>query len=386
MNRKVKIESLAFGGEGVGRMDGKVCFVKDALPGEQVLFRTIKESPKFIKGELEEILVPSLERIQPECRYYGDCGGCQLQHLPYERELFYKKEQAVQLIRRIAGLKEFDCGDILPSRDPYHYRSSVTLHKSPGGGYGFFARDARTIIEILDCPIAEEVINRELGDISVSSGKDRVTLKADHNGRVWSTDRPGERFYVDRYGDTDIYVSPRSFTQCNREITEKISETLDEWMGDAGDETAFFDVYCGVGLFCFLLKRDFGVRIGMELERTAVDCAKTTVKNRQLENTKFYRGDAEKEFLPLFRKSKKQKNFVLLDPPRKGVGRPFLEDIRSEKDIDRMYYLSCDPARAARDIKIITSDSPWGLGRVRLFDMFPRTKHIETLIEFVKDR
>ncbi len=379
---RTNIYSLAFGGDGVGKVDGKVCFVRDTLPGEDVLFKVVKETSSYIKGEVVEILDPSPDRVAPECRYYGRCGGCQLQHISYEKELFYKKEQAVQLIRRIAGLKNFDCGDILASRDCYHYRTNVTLNRNPGGRFGYYARDGRTIMEIDECSVAEDALNREFADLAAGPRQDRITLKADHKGQVWVEGRPGERFFVDRYRDTDIFLSPRAFSQCNRYISEKISQTLEEWNGAVDKDTALFDIYCGVGFFSFLWHGDFGIKVGIDSEKLSIDCAKTTVKTSGSRAMKFYKGEAEKEFLSVFARNRKKRNILLLDPPRKGTSKKFLDELKNTAGIERIYYISCDPARMARDIKIITDRSNWCLDRVALFDMFPRTRHIEALIEF----
>ena len=380
---KTEIYSLAFGAEGVGKVDGKVCFVRDALPGEEVIFEVVKETPKYIRGELVEILVRSPERIRPDCSYYGECGGCQLQHISYEKELTHKRQQAIDLVRRVAGIKDFECGEVVPSPTCYNYRSGITLHRNAGGRYGFIARDGRTIIEISNCLLAEDGINKALSEISAEGKKTRVTLKADHKGRVWVSDRQGERFFQDRIRDTDIFLSPKAFSQCNRYIAGEISRTLDEWMGMCDENTAFFDVYCGSGFFCFTTRKEFGIKIGIDAERTLIDCAKTTVKTNGLTGIRFYRGEAEKEFFHLFKKNRKDRNILLIDPPRKGVERNFLEGVKSTEGIDRVFYISCDPARLARDMKIMTEAGGWSLGRFKLFDMFPRTKHIEVLAEFV---
>ncbi|MGB3242110.1 MAG: methyltransferase domain-containing protein [Candidatus Omnitrophota bacterium] len=381
------IYSLAFGGDGVGKIDGKICFVKGAIPGEKVLLNVNKETPSYMKGDLAEILVPSDDRTPPACRYYDRCGGCQLQHISYEKELFYKKEQVVELVKRIAGVEKIECGDIVASSGPYHYRSSITLHKK-GERYGFYAAGGfdGEIIEIEECPIAEEAINKELPLTDKGKSASEVTLKADHQGRVWSSGKSGERFFPDKYREMELYFSPKAFSQPNRYISEKIAEKLEEWIGPAGDDTAFFDAFCGVGFFSFLLKQVFGVRAGMDSSRISIECAKTTVKAQDLKNAKFHKGDVEKEFLPFFDKLKRRANVLLLDPPRKGVSGDFLDAIKSREDIDKIYYISCDPARMARDIKILTASSGWDLGRIQPFDMFPRTKHIETLAEFVRGK
>ena len=378
-----EIYSLAFGGDGVGKVDGKVCFVKDALPGEEVLFNVEKETTSYIKGKLVRVDKPSPDRVEPECPYYGSCGGCQLQHLSYEKELFYKKSQVEELVKRVAGIKQFACDEIVASPSPYNYRSSVTVHKGEAG-YGYYARDGHTVLAIDNCKIADNNINNELSSLEASGRNERVTLKVDHNGHVWSSGRTGERFFIDRYRGVDMTFSPHVFSQCNRYISEKISETLESWIGEAGDDTAFFDVYCGIGFFSFLTRQEFGIKIGIDAERIAIDCAKTTIRNSGTSRTKFYRGIVEEKFPGLFEQNRAEKNIVLIDPPRRGVKKEFLEWMVASEKIDKMFYMSCDPATLARDIKVIIRDGAWKIGRSIVFDMFPRTGHIEMLIEFVR--
>ena len=380
---RTDIYTLAFGGSGIGKVDGKVCFVEGALPGEEVIFEVEKDTPRYIKGSVLEIVSPSVDRVEAPCRYYGICGGCQLQHLCYEKELFYKQQQLVELIRRIAGEGRPECGDIIGSPEPYHYRTSVTLHEG-AGGYGFYDTSGRNIIKIEECLIASDAINGQIPSLPAEGGKADITLKSDHLGNVWSSDRSGERFFRDKYRDTELFISPKAFSQANRYIAGKIAETLEGWIGSAGAGHAFFDAYCGVGFFSFLLKNEFDIRIGMDSDRIAVGCAKSTVKELGRGDVKFYRADAEKEFFGVFERFKSKENILLIDPPRRGVRKDFLDDIKAREDISKIYYLSCDPARLARDIKILAGGGVWKLGRVQPFDMFPRTKHIETLVEMVK--
>jgi len=378
-----KIYSLAFGGEGIGKVNEKIAFVRDAVPGDEVEFRVTKETSSFMKGELTRVIAPSGDRVDPVCAYYGRCGGCQLQHISYAKELYYKNEQVSELIKRIAGVRDFELQDIEPSADCYHYRTSITLNRK-GDFYGYFTRDERDILKIKNCPIAVPEICDELASVAGEVKNERVTIKCDHAGRVWVSGRSGDRFYSDRYRGKDIFFSPRGFSQCNRHIAETVSKTLEEWTGKVSQDTAFFDAYCGVGFFSFLLEQDFCARIGMDSERVAIDCAKTTAKSLGTKNAKFFVGDVENEFIGLYKTNRKQDNIVLVDPPRKGVGKDFIEEIKSLENARNIYYISCDPAKLARDIKQITCDSEWRLGRVKPFDMFPRTKHIETLAEFVR--
>lgn len=380
---KTNIYSLAFGGNGVGKLDGKVCFVKGALPGEEVVFDVLKNTSRYTEGVATEIITPSEDRVEPVCPYYGRCGGCQLQHLSYEKELFFKQEQLVQLIKRISKIQDITCGDIVGSPDCYGYRDSVTLHRGKNG-YGFYGAGSGDIVHIEKCPLSAAPVNAALDEMRRGHEKDNVTLKADHLGKVWFSDRSGDRFYPDRFGDREIVLSPRAFSQANRDIAAQLVRTLDEWIGPAGEDAAFFDAYCGVGFFSFLLGQDFGVRVGMDTNRVAIDCAKTTAKKSDITNARFYRGDAEMDLFRVIEGAGRKRNVLLLDPPRKGAGRQFLETVRDGTDITEMYYISCDPASLARDAGVLTAGGAWRMGKIQAFDMFPRTGHIEAMAEFIR--
>jgi len=379
---KTKIYSLAFGGRGVGKIDGKVCFVKGALPDEEVTFRVTKDTSRYIEGEVVEVIVPSSDRQKPVCRHYSVCGGCDLQHISYEKELFYKNEQVNQLIRRISGMKDFTADKIVPSKNCYNYRSSVTLHKK-GDRYGYYEKGKHSIIPIDECPIAEKAINVELNNPRGEKGKEDVTYKADFQEKVWSSNVMGERFFIDKYDDTELFMSPKAFSQANRDIAVRVVKILKEWIGSVEKDWAFFDLYCGTGLFSFSLKDSFSSVVGIDSNRIAINCAKNTVKRGNMKAVKFYKGDAEKLFFDVFERNKTFRNTLFVDPPRTGLAKSFLEKAASIKEIDRIYYLTCNPASFARDVKVLTDFSGWQLSKVLPFDMFPRTAHIEVLAEFI---
>ena len=137
---EIEIYGLAFGGNGVGKIDGKICFIEGALPGEKVRFIKQIEKKKFTIGKATEVLKASSDRVKPICPYYGECGGCQYQHLSYEKEVHYKAEQVRELLSRIGGFKEYAFDNITPSSLQYGYRLSITLHRSEKG-YGYFAKE-----------------------------------------------------------------------------------------------------------------------------------------------------------------------------------------------------------------------------------------------------
>ncbi|MFH2138524.1 MAG: methyltransferase domain-containing protein [Candidatus Omnitrophota bacterium] len=372
------IYDLAFGGAGVGRVDGKICFVNFALPGEEVIFTVDKETSSYIKGSIADLRKASPDRTAPVCRYYGICGGCQYQHLSYEKELVYKKKQVEELMQRIGGLRDFK-SEIVASGDCYNYRSSITLHKS-SEGYGFCRDNSNEVVPIQECSIASKAINKILPELSNDAQKDRVTLKEDHQGNVWRSDKTTDKFFTDNYNSKEMFSSPRIFSQCNRYISLKIIEELNQWLSEASKDAVFFDVYCGAGFFSFLLP-EYLLKVGIDYEGLSIECAKKTVKKYGLKGYGFFKGDVEKSFADVFNKSKAQSNILLLDPPRDGLDKQFLAWLGANKDITTIYYISCDPAKMARDIKILATSGNWVLNRFKIFDMFCRTAHIECLAQ-----
>ncbi len=377
---KVDIYSVAFGGDGVARHEGKVCFVEGAIPPEEVVFEVTKETPSYIKGKCVEILKPSPDRIDARCKYYDKCGGCQLEHIRYEKELFYKKEQTKELFSKIAGITLDDSFDIVPSDRDYGYRTSLTLHKGKKG-LGFYSKDNRTIIEIDECPLASEHLNEYLKNLEIDKFfPDDVTLKNDFLGNVWSSNQEGHRFYQDDFNGTKMFFSPKAFSQANRYISLKIAETING-RAHKKDESTFFDVFCGAGFFSFMMKKPFNLKVGIDSSRISIDSAKTTAVNSGIKDCKFYKGDAEETFFDIFEKNKKEYNVVLVDPPRAGLKKEFLERLKDVEGIDQFFYLSCDASRLARDVKEFIASGKWKLEKCLAFDMFPRTKHVEVLVE-----
>lgn len=377
---EIDIFGLSYGGEGVGKLDNKVCFVEGALPGEKVCFIKQAEKKSFIRGLAAKILTASNDRIEPVCRYYVECGGCQYQHINYEKEVFYKAEQVREIFRRIGGFAEFEFQGITPSPSEYGYRSSITFHKS-AKGYGYFAKDNNTIIPINACPLAADSINTVVESLSSLSQKKDVTIKCDNSNNTWISGQQGHRFFKDDFLGTALTFSPLAFSQSNRNITTAIVEVLREWMKEEESEV-LFDLYCGVGFFGILLRDLFKTVIAIDDNGVAIDCAKTTKRDLSIDNIKFYCADADTAFPLCCERSRGAVNTILIDPPRAGISKGLCNLLIELKDAKSLYYISCDPATLARDAKLLTQSGAWNLVRVSSFDMFPRTKHIESIALF----
>ncbi len=185
-----RVDSLAFGGEGVGRVGGMVVFVEGALPGERTAVEILHRGRKFLRGRAAEILDFSPDRVSPPCRLFGRCGGCALQHLRYESQLDWKRRQVLDILARIGGIEGIPCGAAVPSPAPYGYRNSIRLHRLPGRPprYGFYCRDNRTLVEVRRCEIAMKAINHAIPGLAKPAGgvrgADEILLRAGADGGV----------------------------------------------------------------------------------------------------------------------------------------------------------------------------------------------------------
>jgi tRNA/tmRNA/rRNA uracil-C5-methylase (TrmA/RlmC/RlmD family) len=383
MNEKKEIDiyAMAYGGAGIGKTDGKVCFVEGVLPGEKVCFEPKESKKNFMRGVAVEILMPSPDRVKPECPYYGICGGCQYQHLTYAKELEFKAQQAVDIMSRIGGLRDFELESIVGAEQPYGYRASITLHRSLSG-YGYYAKDNKTIIDIDKCPLATYAINQKIPGLFNASKKKNTTIKSDLAGNAYISNLHGNRFYIDRFLDTEITFSPLAFSQANPQIAASMALWLRESMKRFMAGNVLFDLFCGVGFFGVLMRDLFDTIIGIDNSGIAIDCAVRTKKSLNAENIRFYCADVNKDFPAYYKKMGNALNVILMDPPRSGLNNAMAEYLADINNAGILYYVSCDPATLARDSMIITKSGKWRLTHMRCFDMFARTKHIEAIAVF----
>jgi 23S rRNA (uracil1939-C5)-methyltransferase len=380
----VDIYDVAYGGLGVGKLEGKVCLVDGALPGETVSFIETSSRKRLIFGHTDEVLKPSPNRVVPRCPYYGICGGCQYQHIDYKKEMEIKSRQARELMFRIGGIRDFEYKDITPSKPHYMYRRSITLHRSESC-IGFFSRDKKTVIDISRCLLATESINNYIPRLIDLNLKKDTTIRADLSDRIYISNQPGNRFYEDTFFKDKITFSPLAFVQANPGIACSIVEFLRESIAGQGRGGMLYDLFCGIGFFGILLRDNFDQVLGMDNSSIAIDCAVQTKKNLNAKNIKFYCQDVSANFQICYENTHKKNNTIILDPPRSGLEKKlslFLSDIKTAETI---YYISCDPATLARDVKIITQNNNWRLKQLNCFDMFPRTKHIESVAIFTRE-
>jgi len=360
------ISDIAFGGEGVARIEDFVIFVPFVQIGEVVEAEITETKKRFGRARLIRVNKPSPDRVAPKCRYFGDCGGCQYQHIAYSSQLDLKHKQICDLFQRIGGLGSCIVAPIIPCPQPYGYRNRIMIRSQwdkfkQGLNIGFIRADNRLVVDVEECSIAEPALNEQIKHVRqhpAPKGGLKVVLRiAPEN---WDVPRD-------------------SFFQNNFFLLPKLVEVVRERVRDASTKH-LVDVYCGVGFFGIELASQVESFVGVELDRLAIQAARKNLSARGLTNGEFIDGAAEEILPSLLQRFTPQATTVLLDPPRKGCPRHTLELLKQIRPA-QVIYVSCHPATMARDLNILCSDGVFTLAQVTPLDMFPQTQHIETIAD-----
>ena len=433
------IEGYASGGEGVARIEGLAVFVKGALRGErlEVFVEHIGHSAAW--GRVERLIEASPARTEPDCPYYGACGGCQLRHMTYEEELEAKRRRVEDALRRIGGA-DIPVSVIYGANNTLRYRNKAQFPAAPGPKIGFYKKGTHAVIDVEDCLLQPLAAARLRGAVKewmlrrgvraydergrkglvrhvcartnragqalcclvVNAGVDRplpweeelvallraaepglagVVLSANSQrtnvilGKEFRTLWGRDHLEEELCAHT-FRLSAPSFFQVNRDQTEVLYRRALDFAGLTGGETVV-ELYCGIGTISLTLAERAGQVIGVEVVPQAVEDAKENARRNGLEHkTRFACGDAAGLAARLEAEGIRP-DVVVVDPPRKGLA-PEVVDIVARMGPKRVVYVSCDPATLARDMKRFGA-----LGyvpeRAEAVDLFPRTAHVETV-------
>jgi len=372
-------------GMGIAKVGEWVVMVPFVIPGEKVRARVFRNHKNYSEADLLEVLKPSPDRIEPNCGYFTQCGGCQYQHISYTAQLQMKQRHVSDTLRKIGNI---DAEVELPlhSEHTFHYRSKLTPHHNKPrnkelGPIGFLAFGQRNrLVDIEQCEIATEAINSQLtlerrnSHQLAAKGKLKkgATLLlrdvmegviTDHKKVV--TERVGNRIFQFKAGD---------FFQNNPYVLPKMVEHV---IGEAKKSGLpyLIDAYCGSGLFSICGASEFEKCIGIEISESSIQWARANAHLNQLKNCSFQVGDAKDIFEVVTFPA--DKCVLIIDPPRKGCDQNFLDQVSHFKPT-RIVYVSCDPATQARDLKILLQMG-YKLGAVQPVDLFPQTRHIENV-------
>lgn len=366
---EVQIQKLANRGKGLARFNDLVVFVPYSAPGDTLKVEITKVSKSFSEAKIVEILNPSSLRINPPCPHYGNCGGCQLQHINYSSQLQLKSQLSKETIQRSLQICDlsFEWLDPIASPKEWHYRNRIQIH-SDGHSVGFMKRNSHQIIDVATCLIAEPGINERLTQIRSNidfKGKKELYLDTQLAAKTRLLDEKGHS---------------QEFSQVNRFANSLLIQIVNSWI-KSNENGHFYDFYCGNGNFFNSVQKNhsFNSYTGVELNPQNLNQIETESKK----NSYFFQSSVE-DWLARFQI--KNHSSIILDPPRIGCDPKALSYLASQP-IEQIIYVSCEPTTLARDLAHIHSISKsWNLKllpkRACTIDLFPQTEHIETIVEF----
>jgi 23S rRNA (uracil1939-C5)-methyltransferase len=389
---KLRLESIAPGGDAQGRFEGKPVFVEGGAPEETVCCRVTQEHNTWAKADLLEIVEPSPVRVNAACTFYAQCGGCNLQHIDYDAQLAAKAAILKDSFLKIGGLQPPQTV-IIPS-PPWEYRNRMQFHcfrqKAKGKDvrqYGLMGRRSGELIDIQDCPVAVTGIRellkspkgngREGNELTLPVEKDRFTVFS-KDGVLLS--EGGRRKGKITLLDKDIFIDAGLFFQSNCLMLEKLISELRIIAAEADTNMSMADLYCGVGTFAYFLKDMFPRITLAEENKTAVSLARENLRGTDTEFFAIRDTDWSRTLL----RRKDAFGFAVVDPPRAGLA-PKLAAILAQEGPPVLAYVSCDAASLARDCKILTNGG-YALKKLSFFDFYPQTAHIESLAVFKVNR
>jgi 23S rRNA (uracil1939-C5)-methyltransferase len=393
--------SPVHGGYALARPEGMgVLFVRWALPGEVVSVRIVGRKREYAFAEAVEVLSPSPRRVDPLCEVFGECGGCQLQHADYPYQLEMKREILREAFRRIGKVDV--APEIAPPLEPFGYRYRGRF-RVDGEAVGFHASLSHRLVAISRCPLMIDAINavlpglRGLGrfakvsEVQVASdgvrasasflgvpfGAEMVEHLSGRTGGVLS----GGRFEDRSWGEERITlpldgisysVSPGGFFQANWRMNQAMVRRIGAILGDLGVSVGvrLLDLYAGAGNFALPLAARVREVVAVEGEARSFRELRGNVRENALGNVRIVRSSVE-TFRPEGRF-----DALVLDPPRAGLSERALARVR-EIAAGNVFYVSCDPATLARDVRSLSDR--YDLASLEMHDFFPNTHHVEAL-------
>ncbi len=397
----MKIEKLDYEGRGITHQNGKVCFVKNALPNEEIEATLVKETKRFSVYETTKIVKESKMRKSSFCPYRALCGGCTFDIVSYENSLKLKKEMLTDLFKQNQII--FEEFEIEKSPKDLGYRNKISL-KIQNGAFGYFKEETHAFVKIQNCFLADDSIQNFLKDFSLLHVKEgNLTIKVNTNKEllliIESKEKPKiEKSLIEKHkiagiiwNQKCVYNSPflfirinhllykvhaESFFQVNYAIASKISEEILKYFRK--DDTVF-DLYCGVGYFSLQIASKVKQVLGIELNQKAIINANYNASLNQISNVSFHVGKVEETLRKIPIKASK----VIVDPPRSGLHKEVIKVLK-EKRPEKIIYISCNPKTLVRDI--LALKDIYKIEKIKAYDMFPYTKHVECVcvLEFDK--
>lgn len=441
----VTIKRLGINGEGVGFYKKKIIFIPGALPNEEVFVRITKEHPKFLEGELVRVKTKSNERIKPACTIYEKCGGCQLQHMTYAAQLKAKKDIVKQAFERYTSIKNLPIHDTIGMDEPWNYRNKSQLQiGEKKGNYmaGLYAAKSHQLIELTNCPVQHpdtnkvtEKVKRILQQLRIPVYKERThsgivrtvvvrtsfytkevqvvivtatkilpkkekiiteitqqlpnvtsivqNINTEKTSVIFGNETivlAGNETITEKLGSFSFDLSARAFFQLNPVQTVTLYNEAKKVAQLTGNEKVV-DAYCGVGTIGLWLADGAKEVRGMDVIKESVMDAQENMKKHGVEHATYVVGKAE-TWLPKWKKEGFDPDVIVVDPPRTGCDKTFLQTV-IDMNPKRFVYVSCNPSTLAKDVDYLMKRG-FELKSIQPVDMFPQTAHVECCSLLVK--
>jgi len=437
---ELQVDSLAYGGNGVARLNGFVVFVRRGLPGDRVRARVTKVKRGFAEALATEVLEPSPQRVEAPCAHYPACGGCRFQDLDYAVQAAAKEAQVRDALVRIGGIAEPPLEPIVPAESAFFYRNKLeySFTQTPSGPALGFHKAGRwdEVLEVEKCWLTTDLGNairnavrdwaREEGLVAydqveqtgylrhlvVREGRNTaqalvmlVTGRGEkfetgylvevlrrfpevrsihwavNEGPAEVTNLPSTLLWGDEAIEEEILglryrVRPNAFLQTNTAMAERLYALAIEYAALTGNETVY-DLYCGTGTIGLALAGDALSVWGVEISEEAVACALENADLNGISNAAFFAGNVGQSIEELAERAGPA-DVVVVDPPRAGLAGKALKRTGG-LGARRIVYVSCNPTTLASDAKVLRNDFGYELLRARPVDMFPHTPHVETV-------
>lgn len=441
---ELNIDSYGSEGQGVGRCGGMAVFVPGTVLGERVEAVVVKAAPNYAAARLVRVIEASPHRRNCDCPAFETCGGCDIQHIDYAHQLELKRRRVADALARIGGFADVAIDPCVPSPGEYRYRNKAVFGFESRNGKligGCIERNSHRVVQAKDCLLQQGAAMNALETVCAWGNAEGITaydertrrgllknlmvrtsslgetmivlvssaplkgvsrlverLKAavpdlksavnnvsnsPHSGILGKKDITlfGSDTVVERILGLDFSVSAQSFLQVNHAQTERLYKTAVDLLDlDERDETA--DLFCGIGTLSLLMAKRARSVVGIEYVARAVDDARRNARSNGIRNAEFLCGCAE-ALLPRLVDEGRHISKLLLDPPRAGAMKPVLDAI-VKSGVERIVYVSCNPATLARDLKMLADNGAYSVERVIAFDMFPQTAHVECVVLMTK--
>lgn len=440
---KLKIKRMGINGEGIGYYQKTLVFVTGALTGEEVLCQITAVKPRFMTAKLVTILKASKDRVDPKCPIYEECGGCQIMHLAYPKQLDYKEDIIRQSLKKFkpAGYESYQVRKTIGMDHPWHYRAKLQFQTRAFAGKihaGLFAEGSHRLVTIEDCMVQDKTTQTIINDIvklldrhklpiynerqiaglrtvmirrGQSSGqvqvifissceirlapliKDLVSMHQDiksiaininksKSSQIYGEETEiiwGQESIEEEVLDSQFALSPRAFYQLNPQQTQVLYAQVVKAL-DVSEEDHIIDAYCGVGTIGFAFAKQVKSLRGMDIIPEAIADAKSNAERLGFTNTYYVAGKAE-DLIPKWYQEGYRADAIIVDPPRTGLDEKLLKTILTYKPA-KMVYVSCNTSTLARDL--VQLAKVYQVEYIQSVDMFPHTSRTEAVVKLLR--